>query len=268
MLAKARELDVDEIVIDLEDAVHVDEKEPAREVVVAALGEGAWRAPTVAVRINATDSPWSEDDVRALAAGAGDALASLIVPKAERAADVERVAELCGGRDLGLELLIETATGLAGVAELARAHESVEALIVGYADLAASLGRPPVAADEAVAERWGHVLDTVLVAARTAGAQAIDGPYFDLSDTEACRRWADQVAARGYDGKWALHPSQVEPINAAFTPTEEELDRARELLDALEADDRGALRHGGEMVDEASRKQAEQLLVRARAAGA
>ncbi len=268
MLEKARGLEADEIVIDLEDAVRPDDKLQARDAVVAALAEGSWRAATVAVRINATDGPWFEDDVRALAAVAGDALACLVVPKVQSADDVERVARLCGDRAFGLELLIETATGLANAAEAARASDRVEALIVGYADLAASLGRPPIAAGEDPAERWSWVLDSVLVAARAAGAQAIDGPYFDLADLEGCRRWADRVRARGYDGKWALHPSQVEPLNAAFSPTEEELERASELLAALDADGRGALRHGGEMIDEASRKQAEQLLARARAAGA
>ena len=173
-------------------------------------------------------------------------------------------------RPVGLELLIETATGLQHAAEIARASDRTECLIVGYADLASSLGRPPIAAAEQPRDRWGPVLHAVLVAARAAGIQAIDGPYFDIADVAGCRAWADFARWLGYDGKWALHPTQIEPLCEAFSPSRAELDAATALLETLaasEAAGRGAALHGGEMIDEASRKQALGVLARGAGAG-
>ncbi len=278
MLVGARELIPDEVVIDLEDSVPPDAKDGARAAVVAAVREDKWRAGTVAVRINGPGSAWFDHDVRELVAGAGERLRCLVVPKVERAADVEIVAELAGEleqahgrvRPVGLELLIETATGLHNAPEIAHASERTESLIVGYADLAASLGRPPIAPGEDPRDRWGPVLHAVLVAARDAGIQAIDGPFFDVGDVAGCRAWADFARSLGYDGKWAIHPTQIEPLCEAFSPSRAELDAATALLGTLaasEADGRGAALHGGEMIDEASRKQALGVLARAAAAG-
>jgi citrate lyase subunit beta/citryl-CoA lyase len=280
MLEKARALDADEIIIDLEDSVPADLKERAREQVCAALRSGEWSAPTVAVRINATTSRWCHRDVIDLIEGAGEQLAALIVPKVEGGADVEFVARLAGmveqesGREqpVALELLIETATGLRRIHESAGASERVEGLIVGYADLAASLGHPMgEGASEAPGDRWDHVLQTVLIAARDAGVQAIDGPYFEISDLDGLRTRAARARSLGYDGKWALHPSQIAPLNDLFSPTPAEFEQASAVLDELEraeqADGRGAVLLDGAMIDEAMRKQATQVVARGRAAG-
>ncbi len=263
MLDKARGLPADEIVIDLEDSVPAAAKDEARATVVAALGAGEWQAPTVAVRINALDSTWCLRDVIDLLEGGGERLACLVVPKVERAGDVEllaRLVDMVAPTPVGFELLIETAAGLRNVNEIAAAGPRVEALIVGYADLAASLGRPP-------GDQWDWVLNSVLVAARSAGVQAIDGPYFDVRDVEGARARAAHARDLGYDGKWALHPAQLAPLNEVFSPTEQEVARAtavlEELSNAAASDGRGAVLLDGEMIDEAMRKQAVGVLARA-----
>lgn len=278
MLAKARDIVTDEVVIDLEDSVPPQAKEAARAAAVAAVRDGEWRAGSVAVRINGLGTEWFERDVRELVARAGERLCCLVVPKVECIKDVVLVAQLAAlvekqsGRErpVGLELLIETAEGVRNAPVLAQASERVESLIVGYADLAASLGRPPITAGEDPRDRWAPVLSDLLVAAKAAGIQTIDGPFFDIADVAGCRAWADYARSLGYDGKWALHPTQIAPLSEAFSAGEAELDAATELLAALaasEADGRGAALHGGAMIDEASRKHALGVLARGAAAG-
>lgn len=279
MIAKARALDVDEVIIDLEDSVPADQKADARHTAIAALREGEWAAPSVGVRINATDSRWCHRDVIELVEGAGDRLTSLIVPKVQCAADVGFVAHLCrlveeeSGREhpVGLQLLIETAAGLGHVREAAGADDRVEALIVGYADLAGSLGRPVSVPGDPGGLHWRGVLESVLVAAREAGVQGIDGPHFEISDLDGLRERAHLARTLGFDGKWALHPTQIEPLNEVFSPSQDEFDRACAILSELEraaaSSGRGAVLLDGEMIDEASRKQATQLVARGTAAG-
>jgi len=274
MLDKARSLPADEIVIDLEDSVAVAHKDGARDAVGAALAEQGWSASSLAVRINETASHFCYRDVIEVVERAGGALSCLVVPKVEAPEDLGFVDRLLGmveqeterERPVGLEALIETATGLARVHEIAHASDRLEALIVGYADLGASLGR-----SSAAGEHWSPVLDAVLVAARAAGLQAIDGPHLDVGDLDGMRSAAASARALGYDGKWALHPTQIEPLNEVFTPTEEELERASAVLEALERSEsgagRGAAMLDGEMIDEASRKRALQVLARGPAAG-
>jgi citrate lyase subunit beta/citryl-CoA lyase len=277
MLVKARALPADEVIIDLEDSVPPVAKDDARAAVVAALRAGGWQTRTLAVRINGPGTRWCYRDVIELAHGAGDALACLVVPKVERVADLAFVDTLLGmveeevGRPIpvGLEALIETAAGLRAVHDIAHASPRLEALIVGYADLAASLGRPPSA--EYPGDRWHWVLETVLVAARAASLQAIDGPWLEIRDLRGLEAAAARARALGYDGKWALHPTQIEPLNQMFAPTAAEFAHACGVLEALaraaKGGGRGAVMHEGAMIDEASRKLAVQIVARGQAAG-
>lgn len=269
MLEKAIGLEADEIVVDLEDSVAPDAKDQARTQVAAFLTRERSVGAAFAVRINPLAGRWGERDVLELVELAGEQIDSLIVPKVERPDDVAAVQRLLdseGERAAGIRLqaLVETAAGLLRVGEIAAASPLLESLILGYADLAASLGRAP----GMTPGNWLYAQETLLVAARAVGLQAIDGPYLDIRDQSGLRVRAEHVQALGFDGKWAVHPDQLAIINATFTPSAEQISRARAVLDALNsAHGRGAIELHGEMIDEASRKLALQVVARARAAG-
>lgn len=268
-------LGADEIVIDLEDAVAASAKEDARAATVAVLA--AWSGGVVSVRVNAARSPWCHLDVVALA-GLADVPVSIVVPKVEGAGDLaffDRLldgAEAAGGRrrSVRLQALIETAAGLERLSEIAGASQRLDALILGYADLAASLGRAPRAAGDV--EVWRPAQEAVLVAARAHGLQAIDGPYLGVEVDESFRAAAVRARDLGFDGKWAIHPAQVAPLNELFTPTVEEVERARAIVAALDRAERetgqGAVALDGQMLDEAIRAAALRILARAPGPGA
>jgi len=267
-LAKGPALAADEVVLDLEDAVVPAAKDEARVAVLAALG-GEWAAESLAVRVNAIGTAWCHLDLAALAAaGRGPLIA--VLPKVESAGDLafaDRLlagAEAAAGRATPVRLLalIETAAGLAAAAEIARASERLDGLVLGYADLAASLGRIGGAA----AQDWRYAQETVLVAARAAGIQAIDGPHLGIRDDDEFRAGVTHARTLGFDGKWAIHPAQLDALREAFTPTEDEIADAREVLAALDAaaaDGAGAVGAGDRMLDEALALSARRLLARA-----
>jgi citrate lyase subunit beta/citryl-CoA lyase len=267
-LEKAGQLVADEIILDLEDSVPAGDKAEARAAVAEALATGAWASATISVRVNGTATPWFEDDARAVAA-AGDRVDSVIVPKAERADELAAAGALlaesarAAGRErpIGLQALIESALGLRDVNLIAEASPRLEALILGPADMSVSLGFD----SPAEGPRWDFARGAVLVAARAAGLQAIDGPYLRIDDEDGLRASAARARELGFDGKWALHPAQIEPLNELFSPTEEQAAHARAILDALAGASAGAAQLDGEMIDEASRKRAESLLARAEA---
>ena len=269
MLEKAIGLEADEIVIDLEDSVAPEAKEPARASVTRFLARRPSVRAALAVRINPLAGPWGEADIRELVRVPGRQFHSLVVPKVEGPDDVAAVQRLLDsegdrGEGLRLQALVETAAGLLHVAEIAVASARLESLILGYADLAASLGRAPRMNTPA---GWLYAQEKLLVAARASGLQAIDGPYLDIRDDAGLRRHAAHVQALGFDGKWAVHPGQLGIINATFTPTTEQVARAQAILDALSsAEGRGAVDLEGEMIDEASRKLALQVIARSQAA--
>jgi len=270
MLEKALQLPADEIVIDLEDSVAAGAKDDARDLVAGFLARDHQQAALLAVRVNALTGPWGERDVVELARRAGTRIDSLIVPKVEHAQDilrVQRLLESAGERAMRVRLqaLIETAGGLVHAVEIAAASPRLEVLILGYADLAASLGRASGAIPPG---SWLYAQETLLVAARAAGLQAIDGPYLDIRDDAGLQMRAEHVRSLGFDGKWAVHPDQLTTINTAFTPTAKEVAQAHAVIDALDAaHGRGAIALDGQMIDEASRKLAARTVARGRAAG-
>jgi citrate lyase subunit beta / citryl-CoA lyase len=283
MLAKGPTLPADEVFMDLEDSVAPLAKEEARDNIVNALGDNDWGDKTVVVRINSIDTQWAADDLKTVVENAGRRLDCIMIPKVQYAHEVSfvdhmlRMIETNGGLDkrIGIEAQIETATGLRNVHEIAHASDRLETLIFGPADMSASLGLPTVTAGLPMpgypGDHWHWVLETILVAARAAGLQAIDGPYLLIKDLDGFRSMAMRARALGYDGKWALHPGQVDVLNEVFTPTQEEYDKAEALLEAYreatEVELRGAVMFGNEMIDEASRKMAVQFAERGRAAG-
>jgi citrate lyase subunit beta/citryl-CoA lyase len=241
MLEKAAELAADEVVVDLEDGVAPADKERARRNLPLAGARG-----TLAVRVN----KGSVEDIVA----ANDVADVLVLPKVESADDVQAAIL---HTDLPLEVQIETALGLVNVEAIARSPR-VEALIFGPGDFAASLGVPVLTIGAGASE---YAMARIAVAAKAFGLQAIDGPHAALDDDAELRASAARALALGYDGKWAIHPAQLEVLHEIFTPSPAEIERAERILGT-----EGAVRLDGEMVDEATKKLAEALLARARPA--
>jgi citrate lyase subunit beta / citryl-CoA lyase len=284
-LAKARELPVDEVFLDLEDAVAPAQKAAARVAVAAALRSGDWGTRIRAVRINDVTTGWAYRDVIDVVEQSGEFLDVIVLPKVTGPQDVswldlllgqvERAMGYPAGR-IGIEAQIEDARGLAAADHIAAASPRLEALVFGPADFMASLGMrsleigaQPAGYQGGDAFHYAHL--RILVAARACGLQAVDGPYAAIADADGLRRSAASVAALGYDGKWVLHPGQVDIVNAEFSPAQADYDRAELILEAYEHSTtvrgRGAAMLDGAMIDEASRKLALVAAARGRAAG-
>ena len=251
MLAKAPSLAADEVIVDLEDAVAAEHKETARASAAAALARGPL-GRTTALRVNSRATPWWKDDLRAAAEAHPDVV---VLPKVESPEDVSAAADLLPD-GVGLEAQIETARGLVEAERIAAAGPTLEALVFGPADLAASLGVPVLTIG---AGTTGYALARVVAAARASDLQALDGPHARLGDDLGLVLSARRALEHGFDGKWVIHPSQIEPVNRIFTPSPADLERAQRILEA----GKSAARFEGELVDEASRKLAEALLRRA-----
>jgi citrate lyase subunit beta / citryl-CoA lyase len=287
MIDKARTLPVDQVFLDLEDAVAAPAKADARATVVAALNEGGWGDRVRVVRVNDWTTPWTYRDVVEVVEGAGANLDCVLLPKVQSPEQVvaldllltqiERSLGLDVGR-IGIEVQIENARGLLAVDAIAKASPRVETLVFGPADFMASIamkslvvGEQPAGYD--VGDAYHHILMSILLAARANDKQAIDGPYLAIRDVEGFRRVAGRSAALGFDGKWVLHPGQVDAANEVFSPRQEDYDHAEDILDAYawytsEAGGaRGAAMLGDEMIDEASRKMALVVAGKGRAAG-
>ena len=281
---KARGLASDEVFLDLEDAVAPTAKAAARASVIEALREGGWDGRVRAVRVNDASTGWAHRDVIDVVAGAGPDLDVIVLPKVTGPDHITWLdllltqAEQEAGHEvgrIGIEAQIEDARGLAAVDTIAAASPRLEALVFGPADFMASLGMRSLEVGVPPAgypgDAFHYPLMRMLVAARAHGLQAIDGPYAKIADSKGLSRSAASAAALGYDGKWAIHPSQIDPVNAAFTPAAQEYDRAELILDAYDYhvthEQRGAARLDGEMIDEASRKLALATAVKGRAAG-
>lgn len=283
MLAKASSLAADEIFFDLEDSVAPDQKEAARANIVTALKEGDWTGKTMVVRINGVYTRWCYRDIIEVVEPAGEHIDCIMIPKVQHSSDVIFVANLLRmieetrglGKQIGIEAQIENAPGLTNIDEIAAASDRLETLIFGPGDMAAAMGMPHSTVGEIVddypGDHWHWILMRILVAARNHDLQAIDGPYAKIHDLDGFRQVAVRSRALGYDGKWALHPGQIDVLNEVFTPSQQIYDRSEDILDAYSKatgeDQRGAVMFGDEMIDEASRKMAEVQAARGRAAG-
>ncbi len=275
----------DEIILDLEDSVAPAAKDQARALVAAALDDRWPPGRLIAVRINGASGPWAYRDVIEIVERSGACLDAIVLPKVSGPdqvvwldlllSQVERAAGLEPG-GIAIEAQIEDAAGLAAVNHIAVASPRMAALVFGPADFMASLGMrslsigsQPDGYSGGDAFHYAHL--RILVAARAAGLQAIDGPYAAIGDVAGLRSAATSVAALGYDGKWVVHPDQVGPVNAAFSPSQDDYDRAERILEAYEhatsVQERGAVMLDGEMIDEATRKLALMAAARGRAAG-
>jgi citrate lyase subunit beta / citryl-CoA lyase len=283
MLGKAPGLPADQVFLDLEDSVAPNAKEEARGNIVEALKTQDWGDKTVVVRINAIDTDWAYRDVIDVVEPAGEHIDCIMIPKVQAPGEVEfvdsllRMIENTKGFDhrIGLEAQIENGPGLTLIDEIAHASDRLETLIFGPGDMAAAMGMPSTTVGEMIPEYpgdyWHWIHMRILVAARTAGLQAIDGPYAKIKDVEGYREVARRTKILGYDGKWVLHPGQIEAANEVYAPTQDEFERAEDILEAYrqatDVESTGAVMYGDEMIDEASRKMAEVTSMRGRAAG-
>jgi malyl-CoA/(S)-citramalyl-CoA lyase len=293
MIEKAPTLGADVVFLDLEDAVAVDEKEEARRTVVEALQDLDWSSCSVAVRINGLDTRWCYRDLVDVVEQAGSKLDLVLVPKAGTRADVEFVATLLsqierekGLAPIGLSVLVETALGMTNVEELAQAAPGrLEALVFGAGDFSVftqartrSVGgsNPEYAVladpDESGArvlhwgDQWHAALARVVVAARAYGLRPIDGPFGDIGDPDGYVASARRAAALGCEGKWAIHPSQVQLANDVFTPGEAEVEQAARVLEAMEsarAEGKGAITLDGRLIDLALVPMARRIVEKA-----
>lgn len=271
MLAKALDLPADQVILDLEDSVAVDAKDEARTMVLEALGDPRWGERMLSVRVNGVGTPAGRADLAALRAA--PRVDTVVIPKVGSIEDIGAVDEALEG-GVGIEALIETAGGLVHCESIAAASPRVAAVIFGPLDMGASVGVQSLDGLDAEGypgDVWHAARFRILVAARAAGARAIDGPFPVIGDEPRLREASTRSRALGYDGKWVIHPSQIDVVNEVFTPTSDEIDRALEVVRSYEeaagGGARGAARLGDLMVDEASRKVADRLLSRARAAG-
>lgn len=287
MLDKARGLPADQVFMDLEDSVAPLAKPEARNNVVAALNEGGYDSKVRVVRVNDLTTSWTYRDVIEVVEGAGQALDCIMLPKVQTAeqivwldttlTQIEKTMGFEIGR-IGIEAQIENALGLVNVDAIAAASPRVETIIFGPADFMASInmkslivGEQPPGYD--VGDAYHYILMRILMAARAYDKQAIDGPYLQIKDVDGYRRVAGRSAALGFDGKWVLHPGQVEAANEVYSPRQEDYDHSELILDAYDyytseaGGKRGAVMLGDEMIDEASRKMALVMSAKGRAAG-
>ncbi|MEV4538854.1 CoA ester lyase [Asanoa sp. NPDC049518] len=286
MLDKARGLPADQVFLDLEDAVAPLAKPEARKNVVAALNEGDWGTKTRVVRVNDLTTEWTYRDVVEVVEGAGPNLDCVMLPKVQSAAHVEwldltltqiekAVGLPVGG--IGIEAQIENAAGLVNVDAIAAASPRVETIIFGPADFMASINMRSLVVGGLIPDYPGdpyhYILMRLLMAARMHDKQAIDGPFLQIRDVDAFRAVAKRSAALGFDGKWVLHPGQIDAANEIYAPAQDDYDRAELILDAYEhatseaGGKLGAVMLGDEMIDEASRKMALVIAAKGRAAG-
>ncbi|HEX8003877.1 MAG TPA: CoA ester lyase [Mycobacteriales bacterium] len=285
MLGKAQGLPADQVFLDLEDSVAPLAKEEARANVVAALNDGGWGDKTRVVRVNDLTTKWTYRDVITVVEGAGQNLDCVMLPKVQTAEQVvwldlllTQIEQTMGFENrIGIEAQIENAKGLVNVDAIAAASDRVETIIFGPADFMASINMKSLVVGaphpDYNGDPYHYILMRILMAARTYDLQAIDGPYLQIKDVEGFTAVAKRSAALGFDGKWVLHPGQIDAANDVYSPSQEQYDHAELILDAYDfftseaGGKRGAVMLGDEMIDEASRKMALVIAGKGRAAG-
>ena len=267
-LEKGREIDADALILDLEDAVAPDAKETARRQIVEAVKAGGYGHRELAIRVNGLETPWGEEDLRAVAGAGADAV---LLPKVESAAMVEeaerRLRQAGAPDDLAVWCMMETPLGILNAKEVAGASPRLACLVMGTSDLVKDLNaahtpeRLPVLT----------ALSTVMLAARAFGLAALDGVHLDLSDDEGFRAHCRQGKALGFDGKTLIHPKTVAPANEIFAPSDEEVAQARRIIEAhaeASAAGKGVVLLDGKLIENLHVEQARRLTTLAEAIAA
>jgi malyl-CoA/(S)-citramalyl-CoA lyase len=278
MHGKASDSNADVVMLDLEDSVPIEEKLNARTQVIESLLSLNWARKTVTVRINALDTPFAYRDLLEVAEQAGHIVDAIVLPKVNQPGDVFFADRLLNGIEMntkmtasiGLEASIETAEGLLNAAEIVKASPRVKSLVFGIADYSASIGARLVSIsghgekEEELypGHRWHFAISNMVMHAKAFGALAIDAPYGNFKDTEGLRRSAVMACALGCDGKWAIHPSQIDVINEVFTPSAEDIALAAKVIEAnalAQSEGKGAIAVEGRMVDQATVRLATKV---------
>ena len=286
MHGKASVSNADVVMLDLEDSVPIDAKEKARVQVIQSLLDRDWTRKTVTVRINSLDTPFAYRDLLEVVENAGHIVDAVVIPKVNSPGDISFVDRMLNGIEmhrelpapLNIEASIETAEGLLRSADIARESKRLKTFVFGIADYSASVGARLVSIsghgekeeDLYPGHRWHFALSRIVMVSKATGCLAIDAPYGNFKDLEGLRRSAVMSCALGCDGKWAIHPDQIDVINEVFTPSQKDIDLAAKVLEAnakAAAGGRGAVAVEGRMVDQATVRMAEQLWEQARFLG-
>jgi len=286
MHAKALGSSADNVMLDLEDSVPVDKKKEARKQVIETLRSAEWGTKSVTVRCNGLDTPFAYQDLISIVAEGGQRLDAVVVPKVNHPGDIHFVHRLLDGVEMdcqvganvGIEASIESAQGLEQVSAIAGASDRLVSLVFGIADYSASVGARLISISghgEAEAgiypgHRWHFPLSRIIMAARAHNLQAIDAPYGNFKDAEGLKRAAETTNALGFDGKWVIHPAQIDIVNAVFSPTLAEIERAQAVMAAHQSaveKGRGAVSMDGRLVDQATIRMAKQLIEKAKISG-
>ena len=277
MFDKALNSKADYIFLDLEDAVSPNDKLSARKNVICALDEIYWKdkGKTISIRINSLDTHYMYRDMVDIIEKVGDKLDTVLIPKVGTKSDVYMVDCMLSqienhknfDNKIGIECLIETALGMSNIKQIAKSSERLEALHFGVADYAASLRARTIIIGglnpDYPGDQWHHGLSQLAMTCRAYGLRAIDGPFGDIKDPDAYIESAKRAAAIGIEGKWAIHPSQIELANEVFSPPEAEVNKAKRILDELSKaakEGKGAAQLDGRMIDAASAKMAENIV--------
>lgn len=277
MHLKASQSAADVVMLDLEDSVAIGEKELARQNVIRSLNNIDWNNRTVTVRINGLDTSLGYHDLITVVEAAGPMIDTVVVPKCDHAGDIHCVSRLLDGiesrfgfeHSIGIEAIIESAVGLSNIKEIAIASSRLKTLVFGIADYSASIGLGLTSISghgeddkDYPGHRWNFELSRLVMVAKATGLMAIDAPYGAFKDETAITKAAKMSRALGFDGKWAIHPNQIDPINAVFSPSKEEIDRAVNVLAAFENAQKtgqGAVAVDGRMIDNATVRLAKQV---------
>jgi len=277
MFEKAITSNADVVFLDLEDAVSPQDKIPSRKNIIKAIKEMNWKekGKTISIRINSLDTHYMYRDVIEIVEEVGEKIDTILIPKAGSASDVYMVDCLLTQIEdnkkfknkIGIECLIETALGMSNIKEIAKSSKRLEALHFGVADYAASLKARTVIIGglnpDYPGDQWHHGLSQLVMTCRAYGLRAIDGPFGDFNDKDAYIASAKRAAAIGFDGKWAIHPSQIDLANEVFSPPEKEVNKAIRILEELEKaanEGKGAAQLDGRMIDAASARMAENVV--------
>ncbi|HUM90974.1 MAG TPA: CoA ester lyase [Candidatus Competibacter sp.] len=285
MIQKTAAARADAVCIDLEDAVAPDEKEASRANVARAYRDLDFGNKLKMFRMNGLDTHFAYRDLVEIVEAAGDRIDLVVVPKVNRPEDIYVVETLLGqiesyksySRPIGIEALIETALGCLNIREIAACSERLEGFVYGPGDYAASVRMPMESIGELdendrvyPGHRWHHIMHSIVSAAKAYNKRAVDGPFAGIKNPEGLMQACKIGRAMGFDGKWCIHPSQIETVNQTFVPSEKEIDWARTVLDEYEAalrEGRGAISVKGKMIDVASLRMCRTIVERAKLAG-